>query len=233
MVTINSRLGSQQLESTGTRTFRVDDMSDGGMASPEARLQAHYAQQQAQGQQQPQPAPLPPQPMGADEVMELRRQRMSEAQGINPEARQRLNLLLGIGRATKNVTIEAEAGTVTYSLRTLKGYEQKHVISLAEQADKIKSVEATFPVRDTTLAYALYAVDNIDPDLLLGATGLPIKERLAARLSFIEELDDHVLRYLFDQHQMMVKENLIRFQSPEDVKEVAEQIKKSSGGSGA
>lgn len=225
MVKFNSSLGTQTFESTeDPRSFLVDDMSGAEEAPP---------QRPRQQQRRPQFQEVAStRDMSADEVMALRNQRIAEARGISAESRQRLEILLGIGRATKNVTVEAETGTVTYSLRTLKGREQKHVVSLAEQADKLKTVEATFPIRNTTLAYALYAVDNIDLDLYLGTTGSPMEDRLATRLAFIEEMDDHLIRYLYDQHQELVKENLVRFQSPEDVKEVAEQIKKSGGESG-
>lgn len=223
---INSPIGKQQFESG--RSFVVEDLSqDGGPGfnSPEARMQAHLAQQQ---QAQPEPQPQ----MSVDELTEMRRRKIAEAHGITNEARQRLEIVLGFGRAIKNVTIEAENGTVTYSLRTLKGWEQKRIVALAEQADKAQTIEATYPIRNTTVAFALYAVDNIDIDLLLGATALSREEKIAARLGFVEELDDQVTRYLFEQHQVLVRENSLRFQTPEDVKEVAEQIKKSSGNAG-
>lgn len=217
MGVIKSPLGQQEFTST-SRSFVVDDHSQDDLPFPP----------------QPQAYPQPQEPrMTADEIMAMRQRKIAEAQGIGGDARQRLNILLGIGRAIKDVTVETDDGMVTYSLRTLKGREQKHIVSLAELADKAKTVESTFPIRNTTIAYALRAIDNIDVDLLLGAAGHQLEDQLAIRLAFVEEMDDHLVRYLFDQHQKLVQENLIRFESPEDVKEVAEQIKKSSGGSGA
>jgi hypothetical protein len=230
MGVINSPLGQQNFESSTTRSFTVDDRSQDDFDLPPA--QPRPPQFQHAVQQQRQSEPQPPR-MTADEIMEMRRRKIAEAQGVSGDARQRLNLLLGIGRATKNVSIESDSGTVTYSLRTLKGREQEHIVSLAELADKEKTVKSTFPIRNTTIAYALYAIDNIDLDLLLGATGHSLQDQIAMRTAFVEEMDDHVVRYLFDQHQELVQENLVRFQSPEDVKEVAEQIKKSSGGTGS
>ncbi len=135
---------------------------------------------------------------------------------IQPEAKERVEFLAGLGRMTKDVSI---AGTV-FSIRTLKARENRESIFAAAQVSR---VETLFEGRCQQLARAIYKIDNVDIFYVLGT------DELEARLHYVEELDENVANYLYDEFGSLNNEAVKKYglKSEADVKEIVDEVKKS------
>jgi hypothetical protein len=213
---VKSPLGSVQFKSTEGRHFVVDDATSG----------------------EPVPAPVQPRPgqrIAVDEAMEMRARKFAEAEqaesgAMDPMIKKRLEILMGIGRATTNVTIGEGKMATTFTLRTLKSREQQHLVAVAQDADKTKVLTENYSLRDLALTYAICAIDGIDVDVVLGIPdNVSLQKRLAMRQAYVSELDDAISMHLYNEYSKMADEHSAKYvKTQKDVKEVAEQIKKSS-----
>jgi hypothetical protein len=213
---VKSPLGSVQFKSTEGRHFVVDDATSG----------------------EPVPAPVQPgQRIAVDEAMEMRARKFAEAEqaeggAMDPMIKKRLEILMGIGRATTNVTIGEGKMATTFTLRTLKSREQQHVVAAAQDADKTKMLTENYSIRDLTLTYSICAIDGIDIDIVLGVPdNVSLNKRMAMRQAYVGELDDVISMHLYAKYAKMSDEHSSNYtDTPGKEKEVAEQIKKSSQG---
>lgn len=205
MGNIRSSLGNTNFEG-GARTFTVNDSSDQEFV-----------------------------PVTPDEAAALRQRMIYNSQeqqrSSDSSAKKRLEILLGIGRAVREVPLESFNGHVVFTIRTLKGREQRYIANLAESSDKNKPITELFGIRDQTLAYSVISIDGINIDDVLNITDLNDKDKNAAKLAFVSELDDSISGQLYKEFQQLVVENRIDLKTDTAVKEVAEQIKKSDQGS--
>lgn len=161
--------------------------------------------------------------MGVEEVMAMRRQKMAEMSSVGDAARKRIEILVGIGRAVKTVSV----GETTYSMRTLKGKEMKYLAQKTSEAAKSNVISSIYDGRSLALSMAIYAIDGIDVDIVLDCVGLP--ERLAARMAFYDDMDDALLSHLYSHWEILIKENNDKYaiKNDEDAKEVLASVKKS------
>jgi len=233
MSKILSDIGSREFDgSAGVRKFTVEDptMSDDDFDNPSGRLKRH---RQAETQQRtPSIADYT-----QDEIIEARRRKMDEMNRISEPARQRIEVLIGIGRATKNVEIASENESVIFSIRTLKGREIKklmrYVGSLSSTESNITTAEASIAARDIILAWSIYAIDGVNFDLFLNISNQANEdEKLSDKLVFIENLDESVIAHLYSEYGVLTKNNASRFSVKDeaDAKEVSESIHKSGEG---
>ncbi len=213
---IESSLGERTFQSTGMKTYTVDDAS--GVDDPDFF----------------QPAPRK---MTAEEVMALREERMAGGNGggggrPDPNVKRRIEMLVGIGRQTRDVIIEDENGKAVYSIRTLKSKEMRALMHLAAEMAKAESVDTLYAIREQTLALSVFAIDGIDVDMVLGVANRSHEERLEARKMLFNEMNEYTLNYLYRMHEDMMAENakLFSIKDAADAKEVAEQIRKSGQG---
>jgi hypothetical protein len=152
--------------------------------------------------------------------------------------KRRLEILLNIGRGRKDVPLKTDNGTYVFSLRTLKGREQREVATTAEQLKRIRSETGEYvfapsgahALRLVVLKHSLYAIDGIDIDVVLGQSGKPYEDRINFREAFLDELDEGLVAHLFAAYETLVAENATQFKlnSDEELKEVTEEVKKSS-----
>lgn len=224
---IESPLGERNFQSTGMRHFSVEDASgvdDDGFYPPA------------------EPQQVQPRRMTAEEAMAFRDQQLRQATGggggngagggADPNVKRRIEMLVGIGRQTRDVPIRTETGEATFSMRTLKSKEIRYLMKIAAEMAKTESIDAIYAIREQTLALSVFAVDGVDIDIYLGVTGRSNEDRLAARKLLFDEMNENTLNYLYRMHEGMMDENAKMFsiKSDEDAKEVAEQIKKSGQG---
>lgn len=220
---IKSPIGSRTFsassgEGQGLRTFEVPDESSEGYEEQPALPQRSYTSHGPTGSQPPQYS-RPPQPSQAELEAGMRAARQAKASGhvpIHPEAKERIEYLAGLGRMSKDVPV---AGMV-FSIRTLKARENRAAIFAAAQVSR---VETLFEGRRHQLAYSIYKIDNVDIDYVLGT------DSFEAKLNYIEELDENVANYLYDQFGILNDEAVKThgLKSEADVKEVVEDVKKS------
>jgi hypothetical protein len=142
--------------------------------------------------------------------------RAAQAQ-VGSLSRQRIGILAGIGRMTRDVII----GEYTFSIRTLKAHETKEA-SLASIVGAKNDMEVGFESRRQQLARAIFAID-----------GHSVEETLASndfqsRLDMIDDMEEIVVKTLWDTFAILKDESNKQFglKSQADVEEVVADIKK-------
>lgn len=130
---------------------------------------------------------------------------------ISPKSKSKLEVLLGIKRSQKDVTING----VTYSLQSLKKKELREI--LIQMADETPKSEAllSFDFRDQTLARSLFAINGKDLAYVLGGSGP------SSVLALLDEMREEEVSKLWEVYSEL-KQDLV-IDSP---KEVIEEIKK-------
>ena len=211
---------------------------------PQSAAQRQWEAQQAGMYQRPQPAYPPPQqapqgypapqmyqrPTTTEEAMSLRRQMIGQGHGaIAEDAKQRIEALIGLGRGRRDVPVDDGELRVVFTLRTLKGKEQRELISLTHHLQESKNPAEIYDLRHAALKHSLFAIDGIPIDQFLGIHQYTPEDRVAARHKFIENMDETTISVLFRNYEELMQENLNRHlpKSDAQVKEVVDQITKS------
>jgi hypothetical protein len=145
---------------------------------------------------------------------EARRNRSEDK--MESGAKRRVEILLGIGRGVKNVTID----NITFSLRTLKNGEWKDAIKAVAKAEL--AVEQAYEMRAQILSRSIFAIDNQPIEMVIGA------ERFEDQIDFIQNMDEAVVSHLYDVYNKLVEENKAKFNinTTEGAQEAVEAIKK-------
>jgi hypothetical protein len=233
MPKIVSSIGSREFPAgPGMRKFTVEDptMSDDDFDNPSGRLRRHQ-------QQEAQPKGPALEDYTREEIMDARRRKMDEINRVSEPARQRTEILIGIGRATKNIEVVSGNESVTFSIRTLKGREIKQLMryvgSLSSTGSNITTSEASIVARDIILAWSIYAIDGVNFDLFLNISNQANEDEiLSDKLEFIENLDESLIGHIYSEYGILTKNNASRFSIKDeaDAKEVSESIHKSGEG---
>jgi hypothetical protein len=182
------------------------------------------------------------------EVKRVRESLMQEQQAREAESVNilfdRIKYLTNIGRKTLDVPITSDNANVLYSLQTLKGTEKFAVSEVVEKSTattiqvrnekgelehlRVPTSTSLYNIKIATLGHALYAIDNIDINQLLGLSNYEEDIQYAQRKIFVQDMDDSLSDYLFTQYNVLFKEvqdGYSRLGKPEVI---AEAISKSS-----
>lgn len=154
-------------------------------------------------------------PAEREELQRYRREGSKEAK-IGDHAKQRIELLAGIGRLTRHVELDG----VQFSLRSLKAREARETtMSIFACAN---DVDASFEIRRQTLARALYEIDGQPLEAALGGVDFSLK------LKLIDDMEDVTIIRLYNEFNELRNEiqNKYGLKSEQEVKEVLEDIKK-------
>ncbi len=156
---------------------------------------------------------------GFDYATQVREEHLAPAREAQkrttPDAKKRLDLLLGIGRTTKDVMIEG----YKFTLRSLKSSEMKEIVTAAS---KVQGTEFMFEMRTQTLARSLVKIEDQPIELIID------NNTLEARLYYIEECEDHIVHILYTAYTDMIKENQEKYgvKNEKEAQEVLDQVKK-------
>lgn len=145
-------------------------------------------------------------------------------------ARNRIEYLLGIGKKYIDVKVEGEDGRESlYRFKTLRSKDMRAIILITQDSLRQKDPEYLFSVRVETLSRAIDSIDNTPIDEVLGISEADENERLEIRKAFFEEMDEHVIHYIYANYNKDVKEKTAQYaiNTEEKAKEVVEDIKKS------
>lgn len=212
MATFESKLGSKEVEGGSFRNFSVPDETEGSGMAPSFEVQNPEAFDPAPDMER------------LNRLKELENQvseaRKAKLEGkISPEAKKRIELLTGIGQATKDVAI----GENVFTLRTLAGDEQRALSLIGFNLAHNPRGDLQFEIRAQILARAVCAIDGQSFSNIVGSDDVDI------HMMAIEKLDDTVLRLLIQNYNELSNENNKKFgiKTDEDVKEVVEDIKKA------
>lgn len=224
---IESDIGGRSFEGGGQRTFTVSDETELSDAELKQMIAERHAARAAYAQQQTSI------PEGAvehtpEEFNAMRRNKVAQDKVAPSAVKQRIEMLTGIGRMTKNVPVDTGDEVITFTLKTLKTKEQKLLAKKSTEIANSGDASQIFDIRSLALAFSIDKIDGVDIDDVLGITGA--QDIFNARFMFINELDEVISTYLMNEYQKMVNENKKRFgiETAEDAKEVAQQMNKSS-----
>ena len=191
MTEINSPLGRRAFATSSTKVFNVPDES--------------------------QPAPEPVAKQTLEEFQQIRRESINMQKKISPIAKERIEILTGLGRLHDDVEFDG----VVFSLQSLKAGEMQQVVRLTMEAQS--GTDSYFIGRNQVLARAIYKIDGQDVALQLG------NATFEARIQWIEDMEDSLVEYLHGKYLAMVQKNKSKFavETEEQMREVVEDVKKS------
>ena len=151
------------------------------------------------------------------EIMAAKEERRTGRQRLSPAATHRIEMLMGMTRSTKEVEING----ATYVLQSLKSKELREALTAVSPFDG--TIELPFETRKQLLARSLTHIAGVEFNQFLGS------DQLKDKLDFIEEVDHALLTRLYDEYGILAKESQSKYaiKTDEDVKEVAEDLKKS------
>lgn len=173
-------------------------------------------------------SPLPQKaPQTYEELENLRKQHTHTDAEVAPEARKRIELLLGIGKLTKNVEVKMGKEVITYTLRTLKNKENASLISIAT---RVQDGDATafLALKVSTLAYAIESIEGVPMDAFLGLAGLGEEDKFEQKKAFLEEMESSLVTFLYDEFSGLAEKgsNQYGISSVEKAEEVRGDLKK-------
>jgi hypothetical protein len=150
------------------------------------------------------------------EMKAAREARRSGKERLNAGAKKRIEMLLGMTRSNREVVV----GQNSFVLQTLKSKELSEALTAAAEFDG--TVQSPFEIRRQLLARALTTISGIDFDSFIGSNDMEDK------LFFVDNMDHALLLRLNREYQTLVTEHdeLYAIKSPEDAKEVLEDLKK-------
>lgn len=146
----------------------------------------------------------------AREAKRLGRERLGDG------AKRRIEMLIGMTRTTREVDLNGNK----FILQTLRSKEMREAMMSASEFDG--TVQSPFEVRRQLLSRSLTEIAGVEFAQFVGS------DSLEAKLELIDNLDEAVLNRLFDEYSTLVKESREKYaiQTPEQVKEVADDLKK-------
>jgi hypothetical protein len=196
MSEINSPLGRRQIASQTPRIINIPDETE-TLMNPTVD-----------------PTPLPKKVVEDFDV--ARKTAQDARRRVSPAAKERIEFLIGLGRAKKDVTFE----DVVFSLQSLRSGEMREVLLAGSQGET--RAEAMFQIRANTLAYAIEKIDGNPIAMVLG------DESVAARIDLISNMDEELIEFLHDSYNEMLRKNKAKFavESDAQAKEVGQDLKK-------
>lgn len=217
---INSLLGRQRLAAAAaTPQNRVLTVPDGEMQ--EKTPDAHDSRD-AREYQERYAHPAQPQEFRgttqaeAESYRQARADRLATDKKISSSARERVEVLIGLGRVKTEVELEG----VKFTLQSLKAAEMRDVTFEGNKGRD--EMDKYFLSRNHTVARSIVAIDGQPVDLVLGSRD---QESV---LDLINNMEDSMIETLHDTYFEMVKLNKrkLTIESKGEAKEVVEDVKK-------
>lgn len=147
--------------------------------------------------------------------LEEARARRKESKNVVSEGfKNRVQLLTGISRLTKDVTIDG----IIFSIKSLTGRETREIFESAAKYDL--NISQLHELRAQTLARSIYKIDGQPINIILGTSDL---ENITG---IIENFDESLINYLYGEYENLINENKKKFKSLSGDKEVVEDLKK-------
>jgi hypothetical protein len=224
MTKIQSTIGESNFQIPNQRNYTIDDET------------------LSRGRVQPQPQLSQVQMINPAVAAGLRKQALDKQEQIEhktlQDARRRVEIITGLGRLTKEVPIQTPSGPLTFTLRTLKKFEQNCLAQVVESVERTQQPDGRVSFNTSSmnkieveaLSHSLFLIDGQSIDLVLGTENLDYAEQVLARKDLIDEMDGALIDHLFLQYEQLSKEAYDGYapKTASEAKEVVETIRKSS-----
>lgn len=202
MPDFNSPLGRRQFASSGQRVLTVDDSSNLNNQAREIQEEQKFSSSRSEE---------------VEAIQNARRAAMAASKRISPVAKERIEILAGLGRCRDKVEFEG----VSFSIQSLKSGEMRDIVRISNNAQNAS--DSYFEARLQTLARAIYEIDDQPLSVVLGSN------KLEDILTWLEDMDENLVEFIHNHYLDMVRKNKSKFviKDEKDAAEVAEEIKKS------
>lgn len=140
---------------------------------------------------------------------EQKKKILSAQTKLSNSAKERINVLLGLGRKKKDVKV----GDIVFSLRTLSDSENEKAITGSIGDDK----NYIWELRTRTLAYAIEKIDNVPLNIVLGTSNID------EIVDILKDFSEVVKTHLYEEYASLIKEVKSDLFS---IEELQEEIKK-------
>lgn len=135
---------------------------------------------------------------------------------VSPEMKQKINVLTGIGRLEKEVTIDG----IKFTLRSLKSKEMRDIVSAVAQTEV--AAEGGYEMRARILSNSISMIDGYPVKMVLDA------EKIASVYDFINESEESTVVALYNAYTEMTDkiDKTMVVKTEQDATEVAKEVKK-------
>ncbi len=226
MPTIKSQLGDKSVEGYQRKVLTVEDESGNTGHPPPQGYEPIDPRMQEEPQQPRRRRRTYGQQAQAKSVLtndqrheygSQKRDVYAQQSRISSANKNRIEILLGIGRLTK----EVEYDEVIFSLQSLKSREMREIFDSIKDR-KVNDLDINYEIRAQTLARSLYEINGHSFEDFIGSRSVEDK------MAFIDELQERTVTFLHEKYSEMVDENKEKFkvENKEDAEEVIENIKK-------
>jgi hypothetical protein len=148
-------------------------------------------------------------------IENIKEEKVKQEKYISSSAKERLEIILGLGRST----VETEFEGVKFTLRSLKSYEMRDLFLAGSKGET--NAEAMWLIRNHTVAKALEKIDGQPVSIQIGSKDFD------AKLAMVEEMDEELVEFLHRNYKKMLDGNKAKFKLDEDVtEEVVSDLKK-------
>jgi hypothetical protein len=225
MPEIKSPITNRKFQNPATKDFTVTDES-GYTPPPMTQQRPHNhdgppvfdeaAMREFQAQIQPPPPQMRQMSEVEQQVLAAKRAKREGKERLSDGARRRVEMLIEMTRATRDVEIEGNL----YRLQSLSSRELRDAITATAEFDG--SVQFIFETRKQLLARSLIVIAGVEASQFL------YSDELEARLDFIELMDHALLLRLYHEYNIMAKEVQDKYaiKTEQQVMEVMEDLKK-------
>ncbi len=225
MPKFDSPIGSKQFPNQQMREFSVSDESGYQPPPPPQQMRRDHqappvideaAFREFQARMQPPPPQMREMSAAEQDILAAKRAKREGKERLSEGARRRIEMLIGMTRMTRDVEIAGQM----YRVQTLTDQELRDAIVASAEYDG--SVQFIFENRKQLLARSITMVAGVEIDQFLNSN------ELEARVALIEYMDHALLVRLFNEYNDLAKEAQDKYvpKTPEQVKEVAEDLKK-------
>lgn len=135
---------------------------------------------------------------------------------LDPGAKKRIEMLVGMTRITRSVTLDDNV----FVLTSLRSKEMREAIMLASQYDG--TVQSPYEIRKQLLARSIIQVAGVNIEQFVGSN------EIEARYEFVDLMDESLLNRLYKEYLILVREAGEKYavKTEEDVKEIVNDLKK-------
>lgn len=143
----------------------------------------------------------------------LRRQQQEEEKRMQEPAKNRLNMLLGLLKFTKEFKVK----DISFILQIIPSKSHTEIVKSA-YSEETNGLIVALKLRERIIAHSLIKIDGIPVESLLSSTAFEDK------LNLVRSLDEPLVEYLYQQYQEMNKEYQKTYMvSPEQLVEDAKK----------
>jgi hypothetical protein len=213
---IESELGSVSYKGAGRQVIDVEDTSAEATEMPNARPDARGSFESIEELEQMRQPRLTEKKVA--EIEKRRREVYAQEEAVTPEMKKRVEFLAGIGRLTDTFEVDG----VKFSIQTLKSKGFQSLASIVRVLSDLPPSDFIFELRKETLARAVSKINDVSLSNVVGS------ESIEKKVAFFHELDENLIAHINDKYQILIKSGGDKYgiKTEEDVKEVAEAVKK-------